>query len=74
MPFWTCNIPSNTKYSVLILYTRGVKLIFTEGHISIIFALKGPVVIELTTIIYATLMLEERLSDVIMIMLQWNEP
>jgi len=34
-------------------------------------ALKGPVVTRLTTIIYyATLMLKERLCDVIMVMLQ----
>jgi len=33
-------------------------------------ALKGPVVTELTTIIYVTLMLKERLCDVIMVILQ----
>jgi len=33
-------------------------------------ALKGPVVTDLTTIIYATLMLEERLCDVIMVILE----
>jgi len=32
--------------------------------------LKGPIVTELTTSIYATLMLKERLCDVIMVMLQ----
>jgi len=32
--------------------------------------LKGPVVTELTTIIYATLKLKERICDVIMVMLQ----
>jgi len=30
-------------------------------------ALKGPVVTELTTIIYATLMLKQRLCDVILV-------
>jgi len=56
------------------IWNRGVKLIFTEGHISITIALRGPVVTELTTIIYETLMVNERLCDVIMIMLQWKEP
>ena len=55
------------------LYTRDVKLIFTEGHISIMVALKGPVITKLTTIIYTTLMIKEHLCDVIMVMLQWNE-
>ena len=59
----------------------GVKLIFTEGHINIMVALKepvgtcrvalkGPLSIELTTIIYATLMLKQHLCDVLMVMLQ----
>jgi len=52
------------------LYTRDVKLIFTEGHISIMVALKGPVITKLTTIIYTTLMIKEHLCDVIMVMLQ----
>jgi len=37
-------------------------------------ALNGPVVKELTTIIYATLMLKQRHCEVIMVMLQWKEP
>ena len=39
----------------------------TEGHISITVSLKRPVVMELTTIIYATLMLKEHLCDIIMV-------
>jgi len=54
MPSWSCHFPSNAKYSVLILYARGATIIFTEGHISIVVALTGPVVTELTTIIYAS--------------------
>ena len=46
MPFWSCHFPSNTKYSVLILYARGVKIICTEGHIINVVALKVPVVTE----------------------------
>jgi len=41
-----------------IAYARGVKLIFIEGQISRMVALKGPVLTELITIIYATLMLK----------------
>jgi len=48
----------------------GVKLIFTEGHINIMFALKGPVVKSQSS----TLMLNQCLSDVIMVVLQWKEP
>ena len=29
-------------YKYLILYVRGVKLIFTGGHISLVVAFKGP--------------------------------
>jgi len=39
-------------FHVKYLKYRGVKLIFVEGHISIMVPLKGPVVTELTTIIY----------------------
>jgi len=54
---------SGAPNSKWFLYNRGVKLIFTEGHINIMVALKGRVVTELTIIIYATLMLKERLCD-----------
>jgi len=52
------------------LLTRGVKLISTEGHISIMASLKGPVATELITIIYAMLILNQRLCDVIMVLVQ----
>jgi len=40
-PYTQSNTLTDINCSV---YTRDVKLIFTEGHISIMFALKGPVV------------------------------
>ena len=37
--------PAEKSFSYEVeLFNRGVKLIFTEGHISIVVALKGPVV------------------------------
>ena len=41
MLFCSCHFPSNTKYSVLILYAKGLQTFLSEGHISYYATARG---------------------------------